>query len=90
MGKGAAIYLALALSDYVLYRGILTWVAGVAGEGMDIAIYTSDNVFLTGGSASDLRNGNSATIDISIVAKGIYFVEIKTEKEVERKKIVKE
>jgi len=35
-------------------------------------------------------NGGSASIDISGVSKGIYFAEIKTEKGVVRKKVVKE
>ena len=37
-----------------------------------------------------ITNGGSATIDITGVSKGIYFVEIKTETGVERRKIVKE
>jgi hypothetical protein len=35
-------------------------------------------------------NGGSATIDMSGFAKGMYFVEVKTEKGVVRKKVVKE
>jgi len=37
-----------------------------------------------------LRMAASEIIDISAVAKGIYFVEIKTDKEIVRKKIIKQ
>jgi hypothetical protein len=37
-----------------------------------------------------VQNDQSATIDISSVSQGIYFVEIKTEKGIVRKKVVKE
>ena len=39
---------------------------------------------------SEQLTGNSVTLDMSSYAKGMYFVEIKTEKGVIRKKAVKQ
>jgi len=39
---------------------------------------------------SETSNNNQSTININQLPKGIYFAEIKTDKGVERKKVVKE
>jgi len=37
-----------------------------------------------------LVNSNSVTIDVSALAKGMYIIEVQTEKGIKRKKFVKE